>query len=306
MTTLISHHAIYISFDNNTLLSGLFSMYYSYLHHIEQKLQINISSACGNKLPISGTLLYIDQTKLVLEMLYAQLKQSKNLHTEDIDPTIDLAHLKHSNIPSLPTYIKTPKCVISTYSSNQLQYLHPSKYKKIVFASGPAGTEKTYLAIANAVHLFLNKQVKHIILSRSTVEAGEKISFLSGNIKNKIDPYLQPLYDVLLDMINADMYTKYIENGEIELAPLAFMCGCTLNKAYIILDEAQNTTTTQMKIFLTRLGKHSHMVITGDLSQVDLPNHIKPGLVDSIAKLSSLSEIGFIVLNEQDIIRGIP
>ncbi|AIL65071.1 PhoH-like protein [Rickettsiales bacterium Ac37b] len=302
MATFINNHLAYITFDNNSLLSELFGTDDSYLRYIEQKLKVTITVR-GNKLSISGFAKQTDFAKFVLETLYKQLKQTKSLDIKDFESTIELARANQMNISTDSIYIKTPKRVISPYSYNQSQYLCALKNQEIVFATGPAGTGKTYLAVAHAVHMFLTKQVERIILTRPAVEAGEKLGFLPGDIKEKIDPYLQPLYDALLDMINADLLAKYMDNGEIELAPLAFMRGRTLNNAYIILDEAQNTTTIQMKMFLTRLGKYSRMVITGDPSQGDLLGQ-KSGLVDAINKLSSIPEIGFILLNEKDIIRN--
>jgi phosphate starvation-inducible PhoH-like protein len=172
-----------------------------------------------------------------------------------------------------------------------------------VFATGPAGTGKTYLAVAVAVSAFLNKQVDRIILSRPAVEAGEKLGFLPGDLKEKIDPYLRPLYDALHDMIPAENLAKFMESGEIEIAPLAFMRGRTLNNAFVIVDEAQNTTPTQMKMLLTRLGESSRIVITGDPSQMDLPIGTKSGLADAVERLQHIIEIGFITFKDEDIIR---
>ena len=173
----------------------------------------------------------------------------------------------------------------------------------MVFALGPAGTGKTYLAVAQAVSLFLAQKVDRIILSRPAVEAGEKLGFLPGDLKDKIDPYLRPLYDALYDMMPPERVVKHIENGEIEVAPLAFMRGRTLTNAYVILDEAQNTTPTQMKMFLTRLGENSRMVITGDLSQTDLPRDVKSGLADAIKKVENIEGIRCVRFSDADVVR---
>jgi phosphate starvation-inducible PhoH-like protein len=173
----------------------------------------------------------------------------------------------------------------------------------MVFALGPAGSGKTYIAVAMAAMMFANKRVDRIILSRPAVEAGERLGFLPGDLKEKIDPYLRPLYDALYDMLSPEKVLRHLETGEIEVAPLAFMRGRTLTNAFIILDEAQNTTPTQMKMFLTRLGENSRMVITGDLTQTDLPRDVKSGLHDAVKKLQGIDGIGIHQLTDADVVR---
>lgn len=199
--------------------------------------------------------------------------------------------------------IQTLKKVISPYSVRQGGYIYALMQGQVTFAAGPAGTGKTYLAVAAAVAQFLAHKVDRIILSRPAVEAGEKLGFLPGDMQEKIDPYLRPLYDALHDMLPAERVAHCLQNGEIEIAPLAFMRGRTLRHAYVILDEAQNTTPVQMKMFLTRLGEGSQMAITGDLSQIDLPSNTTSGFRDAIEKLQSVEEVAIVRLDDKDIVR---
>lgn len=199
--------------------------------------------------------------------------------------------------------IKTQKGSVRPYTNQQVGYMKSLMSKEVVFAAGPAGTGKTYLAVAAAVNKFINGDVERIVLTRPAVEAGEKLGYLPGDLKEKVDPYLRPLYDALYDMMPAEKVNVCIENGAIEIAPLAYMRGRTLRSAYIILDEAQNTTPSQMKMFLTRLGEGSHMAVTGDLSQTDLPRGMKSGFRDAIEILQGIDEIDFVEFGEQDIVR---
>lgn len=192
---------------------------------------------------------------------------------------------------------------IKPRSTAQVQYLELLNTNEIVFATGPAGTGKTYLAVAQAVKALMEGSVSKIVLSRPAVEAGEKLGFLPGDMKEKVDPYLRPLYDALNDMLPGDQLTKKIASGEIEIAPLAFMRGRTLFKSFVILDEAQNTTAVQMKMFLTRLGEGSRMVISGDVSQIDLPHGIRSGLVDAVETLEGISGVGFVRFCNSDVVR---
>ncbi|MCH2037857.1 MAG: PhoH family protein [Rickettsiales bacterium] len=199
--------------------------------------------------------------------------------------------------------IKTIKKHIRPYTEGQKIYIKELFAKEVVFGVGPAGTGKTYLAVAVAVAKLLNHEIDRIILSRPAVEAGEKLGFLPGDMKDKVDPYLQPLYDALHDMLPAEKVNKFIENKVIEIAPLAFMRGRTLSNSYIILDEAQNVTPMQMKMFLTRLGEGSRMVISGDVTQVDLPKGETSGLIDAINRLSRIEAIGMVRFHREDVIR---
>ena len=200
--------------------------------------------------------------------------------------------------------ISAGKKIIKPRSKNQVDYFNMVKKKQMVFCCGPAGTGKTYLAVAFAVSMLKSGQIDKIILSRPAVEAGVRLGFLPGDLKEKIDPYLRPIYDALNDMLSFSEVLKKIESGCIEIAPLAFMRGRTLSNAFIILDESQNTTPIQMKMFLTRLGENSKMIINGDLSQVDLPSGTKSGLRESISILKNVNEIGFIEFMENDVVRN--
>lgn len=192
---------------------------------------------------------------------------------------------------------------ITARSPHQQQLVEAFAANDLVFTVGPAGSGKTYLSIALAVRALKNKEIRKIILSRPAVEAGEKLGFLPGDMKEKIDPYLQPLYDALEDMIPAKKLAEYIETNVIQIAPLAFMRGRTLNDAVVILDEAQNTTAPQLKMFLTRMGQNTKMIVTGDLTQIDLPRSVRSGLKDALAVLSGVKGIGFVEMSEQDIVR---
>lgn len=260
----------------------------------------------GNIISITGKSDNVTRAKTALENLYRTLEKGREISMIDVDAAIKMAHkptTKHPAVSLQEYVVTTRKKNIVPYTHIQLEYLKTLQQKELVFAAGPAGTGKTYIAVAMAVSMFLNKQVERIILSRPAVEAGEKLGFLPGDLKEKIDPYLRPLYDALHDMLPAEQINKFMETNEIEIAPLAFMRGRTLNHAFIILDEAQNTTATQMKMFLTRLGEGSRVVVTGDLSQVDLPPHTKSGLSDALVKLRQIKEIGFIHFSDRDIIR---
>jgi len=199
--------------------------------------------------------------------------------------------------------IPTKRRIVFPRSVRQAEYIKMMQTYDLVFGLGPAGTGKTYLAVAYGVSLLLSGQIDRIILSRPAVEAGEKLGFLPGDMREKVDPYLRPLYDAMHDMLPAEQVVKRMSNGEIEVAPLAFMRGRTLSNAFVILDEAQNTTPIQMKMFLTRLGMNSRMVITGDLTQVDLPAGVLSGLKDAIRALEGVKEIGYLTFGEDDVVR---
>ena len=208
-----------------------------------------------------------------------------------------------STVQSLGEVIKTPKRSVIPRSKKQKEYVRSLKSNQIVISLGPAGTGKTYLAVAVALSMLLEKKVERIILSRPAVEAGEKLGFLPGDMKDKIDPYLRPLYDSLYDLLDYDKIQRKIESGEIEIAPLAFMRGRTLKNSFAILDEAQNATETQIKMFLTRIGENSKLVVNGDPSQIDLPNKSHSGLIKSQAILKDIKEISVINFDHQDVMR---
>ncbi len=260
-------------------------------------LRIN---ARGNILCIKGE--NADKAKNIIESLIKLAKNKITIDNEEVEAAIRFCE-NTNEIRNRDLFIKTPKKKILPRSIQQENYIYSLKNNTMTFGIGPAGTGKTYIAVADAVEKITSGAVEKIILSRPAVEAGEQLGFLPGDLKEKIDPYLRPLYDALEDCLYSDKISKLIERGKIEIAPLAFMRGRTLAHSYIILDEAQNTSPMQMKMFLTRLGKESQMVITGDLSQIDLPIQKKSGLLEAINVTKKLKEIKHIHFNEKDVIR---
>ena len=272
-----------ISFDDNLILPVIFGEH-------DKQLKIQILPR-GNFLKIIGENTNVDLAENVLIKLYNQAVKSNNIDVGEIIGTINI--LKNTKIDKNfndsaqldSIVISAGKKIIKPRSKKQVDYFNMVRKKQMVFCCGPAGTGKTYLAVAFAVSMLKSGQIDKIILSRPAVEAGERLGFLPGDLKEKIDPYLRPIYDALNDMLSFSEVLKKIESGCIEIAPLAFMRGRTLSNAFIILDESQNTTPIQMKMFLTRLGENSKMIINGDLSQVDLPSGTKSGLRESISIL---------------------
>ncbi len=299
-----------ISFPNNRLLAQLYGEQDKHLSRIEQLLHVSTSSR-GNILSISGAASDVERAKAVIQVLYKSLEKGRDVTMGDVEAAIRMAPNNGSTAgPSEngalfegELAIKTRKKVITPYTNSQRDYIKSLYKNELVLAAGPAGTGKTYLAVAVAVSMFINHKVERIVLSRPALEAGEKLGFLPGDMKEKIDPYLRPLYDALNDMLPPDQLAKYIESQQIEIAPLAFMRGRTLANSFVILDEAQNTTPTQMKMFLTRLGEGSRMVVSGDLSQVDLPRDVKSGLRDAWETLKGIDEIGRVRFKEEDVVR---
>ncbi|NBX02786.1 MAG: phosphate starvation-inducible protein PhoH [Alphaproteobacteria bacterium] len=281
----------------------------AHLARIEKKYNIMASSR-GNMLVLSGERASIDAARAVLESLYAELLKGGEIGTAEVDAAMRMSGHDvtiHEDTRTLfganDLVVKTMKKSVKPYSKSQAAYIEALNKNEMVFALGPAGTGKTYIAVAMAVAMFNAHKVEKIILSRPAVEAGEKLGFLPGDLKDKLDPYLRPLYDALQDMIPAEKLQRHMEVGEIEVAPLAFMRGRTLANAFVILDEAQNTTATQMKMFLTRMGENSRMVITGDLSQTDLPNDVKSGLGDVIRKIDGIEGIAVARFSDKDVVR---
>ena len=260
-------------------------------------LRIN---ARGNILCITGK--NADKAKNIIESLIESAKDKRIIDNDEVEAAIRLSE-NTKEIRNKSLFIKTQKKKIMPRSIQQEKYINALKNKILTFGIGPAGTGKTYIAVADAVEKITSGAVEKIILSRPAVEAGEQLGFLPGDLKEKIDPYLRPLYDALEDCLYSDKISKLIDRGKIEIAPLAFMRGRTLANSYIILDEAQNTSPMQMKMFLTRLGKDSQMVITGDLSQIDLPEQKKSGLLDAINVTKKLKEIEHVRFSEKDVIR---
>lgn len=304
----LANDSICVSFDNNALLASLFGEQDKHLLRIEKELEV-VASSRGNIISLSGRKKSVGQAKQILETLYHKLEQGMEVTLNDVDAAIRMVAGPQDppkNKDALfdeEIIIKTIKKQITPYSNTQKEYLRQLLSKEMVFSTGPAGTGKTYLAVAIAVSMFLNHKIERIVLCRPAVEAGEKIGFLPGDMKDKVDPYMQPLYDALFEMIPAEKVEKHIENRIIEIAPLAFMRGRTLRNAFIILDEAQNATAGQMKMFLTRLGENSRMVINGDLSQIDLPSNTQSGLDHALNKLRNIEEIGHVKFTDKDIVR---
>jgi phosphate starvation-inducible PhoH-like protein len=299
---------ITVSFNNNALLPMLYGDNDIHLGKIEKKLNIQASSR-GNMVALSGEKNSVELAKNVLNSLYTDLQNGVEIGGQQVDAAIRMlgAHVqeeKKNNLFGMTDLnVKTMKKNVRPYTPAQGKYIEALAANELVFALGPAGTGKTYIAVAMAVAMFTSGKVEKIILSRPAVEAGEKLGFLPGDLKEKIDPYLRPLYDALFDMMPAEKLDRHMSNGEIEVAPLAFMRGRTLANAFVILDEAQNTTPTQMKMFLTRMGENTRMVVTGDLSQTDLPKDIKSGLGDVIRKVETIDGIGVVRFLDSDVVR---
>jgi phosphate starvation-inducible PhoH-like protein len=239
----------------------------------------------------------------VLNGLYERLERGLIVGPDEVDAVLRMAMADGGDVRDADLTIRTRRKHISPRSPMQANYLRAIEQNDMVFGLGPAGTGKTYLAVAKAVEKLMKGEVDRLILSRPAVEAGENLGFLPGDMREKIDPYLRPLYDAIDDMMPADQVTKRMESGEIEIAPLAFMRGRTLSNACVILDEAQNTTAVQMKMFLTRLGENAQMVITGDLSQVDLPRGVRSGLRDALEVLEHVEGISFVQFSDKDVVR---
>ena len=286
-----------VEFENNSFLTELYGNHDQNLAKFENYFNISISYR-GNKLEISGdqesSLMAADK---IME-LYNELDNGIKLGIKDVD-----VFLKSKKIDKDNFLIKTNNKKIYARSKNQEIFINAININDLIFGIGPAGTGKTYLAVAAAVQCLLKNQISRIILSRPAVEAGERLGFLPGDLKEKIDPYLRPLYDALNDLMPKKILENYIDNGIIEIAPLAFMRGRTLENAFIILDEAQNTTNMQMKMFVTRLGRNSKMVILGDITQIDLPKGSTSGLKEILKLIPKEKGIDTIKFQSKDIVR---
>ena len=290
-----------LELEDNKVLIELYGQHDENLTKIENNFGIHISYR-GNIIEFRGNEDACSSASKFISNVYKKLVNGKKINEDIFDDFSK--HSKQLDAEDLNTIlIKTKKKNIYPRSSNQLKFVNLIKNKDLVFGVGPAGTGKTYLAVACAVEALLKKEVSKIILSRPAVEAGERLGFLPGDLKEKIDPYLRPLYDALNDLIPLKALERYLENNTIEIAPLAFMRGRTLENSYIILDEAQNTSSMQMKMFLTRLGKNSKMVIAGDSTQIDLPTGEKSGLKEILNIMPKTDEIGKVLFKNGDITR---
>ncbi len=294
--------SLQIEFNDNNFLSSLFGVADKNIILLEKINNVKIQYR-GNIVKIVGNKFSIQETKQALEKLFIEAKKGVEIDEDKIKETKSLLSLDIKNDSQLDFFIQTKKRKIIPRSQNQKKYFHLLENKNIIFAIGPAGTGKTFLAVAKAASFLQKGLVKKIILSRPAVEAGEKLGFLPGDLKEKVDPFLRPIYDALYEMMPYDQVEKKINNGIIEIAPIAFMRGRTLEDCFIILDEAQNTTRVQMKMFLTRLGKNSKMVIVGDKTQIDLVSKNDSGLLDAEKRLNKIQDLGFVYLKDIDVIR---
>ena len=304
--SLPEQRTVTLQFDDNALLPLLYGEHDRHLARIEQRLGVRLGSR-GNRLSIGGTPEQTEVATQALKSLWRRLERGQVVGTAEVEAAIRMAEGSTENDPRLPLAdlpeIRTRKGAIAPRTPAQAGYIDMLSRQEMVFGIGPAGTGKTYLAVAQGVALLQAGRVGRIVLSRPAVEAGERLGFLPGDMKEKVDPYLRPLYDALHDMLPAEQVARRIASGEIEVAPLAFMRGRTLAHCFAILDEAQNTTPAQMKMFLTRMGEGTRMVITGDPTQVDLPPGQKSGLAEALGILDGVAGIGVTRFEERDVVR---
>ena len=298
---------LHLQFDDNKLLPMLFGDHDRHLARIEQLLGVSLVSR-GNHVAISGPPTAAGRARDALMALYERLRRGMTVDGGEVDAAVRMAasedaHGASDLFGSEGLAIRTRKRQIGPRTPNQAAYLKALRERELVFGLGPAGTGKTYLAVAAAVQMLTAGRVDRIILSRPAVEAGERLGFLPGDLREKVDPYLRPLYDALHDMLPDEQVMKRIASNEIEIAPLAFMRGRTLANAYVILDEAQNTTPVQMKMFLTRLGENSRMAVTGDLTQIDLPPGTRSGLQDAIEAIEGVEGLAIVRFDSKDVVR---
>jgi phosphate starvation-inducible protein PhoH and related proteins len=287
-------------------IETLFGSYDENLKHLESVFNVRIRTQ-GHELLVDGDSPDLDKVDRVLEQLSSLLRDGYKLSNADVKTASDLV-AQNESVDLRDHFLKgsltaAGKKRVSPKTVNQRRYLDAIDQHDIVFGIGPAGTGKTYLAMAQAVSFLVAKKVSRIILARPAVEAGEKLGFLPGDLQEKVNPYLRPLYDALYDMLDVERVARYIERGTIEIAPIAFMRGRTLNDSFVILDEAQNTTSEQMKMFLTRLGFGAKAVITGDVTQIDLPQGRTSGLVEAMKVVNDIEGISFIYFDDRDVVR---
>ena len=310
--TLPSNSARLLEFQDNRLLIDLCGAYDVHLASIEKVLGVQIVRR-GNQLSIIGDDDAAARAETVLNALYARLEGGRTVEPADVDSLLRMGDsaagtgVRAGDQIEMPILggieIKTRKKRVEPRTAAQKAYVQPLFDNELAFGIGPAGTGKTYLAVAVGVSMFIGGHVDKIILSRPAVEAGEKLGYLPGDMKDKVDPYMQPLYDALNDFLPGKQLAKLLEDKKIEIAPLAFMRGRTLSNAFVVLDEAQNATSMQMKMFLTRLGEGSRMVITGDRTQIDLPRGVPSGLQDAERLLKTIPKISFNYFTSKDVVR---
>ena len=304
--TYADDDSINISIFDNQILMGVVGAFDNNLKELERFSGSKIYFR-GNSIAIKGKKFENERVKSAIEYLIDRFRSDKKIDRNDIISSLNndvINDIKNqSTVQPLGEVIKTPKRSVISRSKKQKEYVKSLKNNQITMSLGPAGTGKTYLAVAVALSMLLEKKVERIILSRPAVEAGERLGFLPGDMKDKIDPYLRPLYDSLYDLLDYDKIQRKIESGAIEIAPLAFMRGRTLKNSFAILDEAQNATRIQIKMFLTRIGEKSKLVVNGDPSQIDLPNKNQSGLIESQNILKGIKEIAVINFDHQDVVR---
>jgi len=304
--TYADDDSINISIFDNQILMGVVGAFDNNLKELERFSGSKIYFR-GNSIAIKGKKFENERVKSAIEYLIDRFRSDKKIDRNDIISSLNndvINDIKNqSTVQPLGEVIKTPKRSVISRSKKQKEYVKSLKNNQITMSLGPAGTGKTYLAVAVALSMLLEKKVERIILSRPAVEAGERLGFLPGDMKDKIDPYLRPLYDSLYDLLDYDKIQRKIESGAIEIAPLAFMRGRTLKNSFAILDEAQNATRTQIKMFLTRIGENSKLVVNGDPSQIDLPNKNQSGLMEAQNILKGIKEIAVIKFDHQDVIK---
>ena len=301
-----------LQFDDNTLVPLLFGEHDRHLAQIEEELDVEISSR-GNEIIIIGPKLKLQMAQTVFDVLWDRLTNNLDVSEEDVSAAIQVAlspmdkgtrELAKKALMEPHLKVQSGNKTITPRSPRQAEYLEAIRTHHLIFSTGPAGTGKTFLAVAQAVGMMQAGEIDRLILCRPAVEAGEHLGFLPGNMQEKIDPYLRPIYDALHEMLPPEQIARRLADGTIEIAPLAFMRGRTLSSAMVILDEAQNTTPTQMKMALTRIGEGSRMIVTGDLSQTDLPNGIKSGLRDAVDVLQNVKDAAFIEFDESNVVRS--
>ncbi len=290
-----------LTFEDNRKLASLFGGHDEHLALIEHRLGVAITPR-GNRVAIRGDKDSVENARSALLSLYGRASRGLEINRGEVDGALRMVKAQADKDVS-DGAVRTRRKAVMARTPMQREYIEAIRRHELVFGIGPAGTGKTYLAVACAAEALMNGEVDRIVLSRPAVEAGERLGFLPGDMKEKVDPYLRPLYDALYDMMPQSLVQKGLAENQIEIAPLAFMRGRTLSSAFIILDEAQNTTPQQMKMFLTRLGEGSRMVVTGDPTQVDLPNHATSGLADAQAVLKGVKGISQVQFTQSDIVR---
>ena len=305
-----------MTFDDNSLIPLLFGEHNAHLHYLEDMLDVTIASR-GNTVSIKGANKAMHVAETVLDMMWARLQKNKDVSIGDVDAALRFArgertgpvepgpHSAKENFLDEKAAIKGGGAskIVNPRSPNQAAYIDALRKYDMVFGLGPAGTGKTFLAVAAAVELYREGAVERLVFTRPAVEAGERLGFLPGDMLEKIDPYLRPIHDALRELMPGETVQKKMASGDIEIAPLAFMRGRTLKNAFVVLDEAQNTTAMQMKMFLTRLGQGSRMAITGDPTQTDLPSGTMSGLREATQILKNIPEVAFIQFDKSDVVR---